>query len=154
MRSIFTLIFLIVSIAGFFEKAKKEQQDKQRQHPSRQYRNTAPVTSKNVQRKQTNRSGGGQKAGSPGEGQRVPSYMDGRMADRSITENMSHEGQSEGFYSQRSESAEREMQVSDSLLTADDEAATDFDISAEDLMRSIVMAEILGKPRAIRRSIR
>lgn len=154
MEGIFTLIFLVITIAGFFEKAKKEQQNRQRQYPGRQYKNTAPVSPKNVLRKQINRSSGGQKADISEKTQVASSDKDRKMTDRHTTANMSNDRQPSGFYNQRSTNAGREVQVPDSKLTASDEEAIDFDISAEDLMKSIIMAEILGKPRAMKRSIR
>lgn len=136
LEGLLTVIMIIVAIAGFVQKAQKEQQGSgsrprsaQRQYPGRQYKQAIPASKRSMQRRQTGSINYTGQDNSTEELGYEPATSDRKLTDT------------------------KKGTVSPGL-TEIDEIHWDFDISAEDLMRSVVMAEILGKPRAMKRSIR
>lgn len=178
LEGLFTVIMIIVAIAGFVQKAQKEQQGSgsrprsaQRQYPGRQYKQAIPASKRSMQRRQTGSGTGlpkgaaafeGRETGSLQESDMLASNAEGtELESRYMTGSINYTEQENSTEGLGYEPATSDRKLTDTKkgtvspgLTEIDETHWDFDISAEDLMRSVVMAEILGKPRAMKRSIR
>lgn len=178
LEGLIIVIFVVTGIINFVMKAQKEQQgnarrqgNMQRQYPGRQYKQTIPTPQKNMQRKQGERISGSSESPKSNDVQGVGSlqppqmyasdtegielesrHMRGSM--KYVEPQKSSEGLGYKTKAVKKKKADAEKDAINSDFINSVEAHLDFDISAEDLMRSVVMAEVLGKPRAMRRNIR
>ncbi|MGE5676422.1 MAG: hypothetical protein ACM3ZR_00015 [Pseudomonadota bacterium] len=168
MDGLFVIIAIIIGIANFAEKQKKKQTRMNRQYapPGQrpvQRRNNIPEPLRKVMaemEKSWNESQEGA-AGDTVEPEATYNETEGiEEEDRSRTGSLSYVEQSrssEGECDEHKEHYENKAgaySAADGLRPASEHEGLVFDITEEDLMRSIVMSEILGPPRALKKRIR
>lgn len=168
LDGLFVIIAIIIGIANFAEKQKKRQTGMNRQyvpHGQRpaQRRNNIPEPLRKVMaevEKSWNESQEGA-AGDMAEPEAREDETEGlEKEDRSKRGSLTYVEESrssEGECDEHKEHYEQKYGADTASLrlgpSAEQESLV-FDITEEDLMRSIVMSEILGPPRALKKRIR
>lgn len=153
MEGLFTVVFIIITIVGFIQKAQNREQGRgarpgnaQRQYPGRQYRQGTPMPQNKLRPSQG--SSVKKPASVVQSGEPVSDAEGAELESRYRTGSMNYIEQDNSSEGMGYESAAAPV------IDVNDESQQNFDISAEDLMRSVVMAEVLGRPRAMKRNIR
>jgi len=169
LKGLSTLIFLIITIASFVQKAQKEQKgtgksrNTQKQHPGRQYRQPAAPARRNLQGSQyggdTAAEKGAAAYGSTGEEARHHRDIFGYESEGIEAEERSTSGSL--VYNEQDNSTEgmgyepaAAKRHTELHTAAEDIDDWDFEITGEELLKSVLLAEVLGPPRALKRNIK
>ena len=168
MERLFVIILITISIVNFAQKQKRKQNKSQgqggmkkqtgmkRQNPMQQWMNNPRQPDRTV-RDMENPWGEGMK----GEAEYAPASMPAydnegiEIEDRRRAGSLDYAEQSqssEGMSCQPIKPEQKKKAVPKVEIIEEKEST--FDLTEENLLRSIVMAEVLGPPRAMKRSIR
>lgn len=157
MDGLFIIIAIAIAIMNFAQKQNQNQKKAQghtKKQPGMMRQNPAQQWMKNLQ--QTNRTAGDSE-NLWGEGSKLSEDIEGvELEDRSRTGSLGYAEQiqsSEGICNERSHEHNKERGTTPKIAAMESEEVI-FDLTEESLLKSIVMAEVLGPPRAMKRKIR
>lgn len=157
MDGLFILIAIAIAIMNFSQKQNRNQkkaQESTKRQPGMMRQNPAQYWMKNIQK--ANRTAGG--PANPREKRSMLSEdSEGiELEDRSRRGSLDYTGQSqksEGICIELAHEHKKEREAAPKIEVIENEDNI-FGLTEESLLRSIVMAEVLGPPRAIKRKIR
>lgn len=153
MDGLFVLIAIAIAIMNFSQKQNRNQkkaQESTKRQPDMMRQNPAQHWMKNIQK--ANRTAGG--SANPREESKDSEGIE--LEDRSRRGSLGRVEQiqsSEGICIELAHEHKKEREAASKIEVIENEDNI-FDLTEESLLRSIVMAEVLGPPRAIKRKIR